>query len=188
MRVTDDKMPKKFSGENSKAAAARARKTTAKEAEVAKKQKEAEEAYWKDDDKQAQKKQQRKEEQEKKRQQQLEKKQVAKMLFEQEMATASTSGKGGKSAPPPKLTRAQIEMVKAAKPSPKKEAVQTHLTMPLEENINRIDVEGEEARSVTEAIAVLRYYCSLFRLFFDKGRSTGTQCGSYSPCWTVFRV
>lgn len=53
-------MPKKFTGENSKATAARARKTAAKDAEHAKKQKDLEDAYWKDDDKQNIKKQQRK--------------------------------------------------------------------------------------------------------------------------------
>nr|CAD7268051.1 unnamed protein product [Timema shepardi] len=31
----------------------------------------------------------------------------------------------------------------------------THIEKPLEENINRIQVEGDEARSVEEAIAVL---------------------------------
>lgn len=53
-------MPKKFAGENSKAAAARARKSAVKEAEVAKKQKDVEDTYWKDDNKHILKKQQRK--------------------------------------------------------------------------------------------------------------------------------
>lgn len=53
-------MPKKFTGENSKAVAARARKTSAKEAEAIRKKQEIEDAYWKDDDKQIQRKQQRK--------------------------------------------------------------------------------------------------------------------------------
>lgn len=147
-------MPKKFVGENSKAAAARARKASAKDAENAKKQKDLEDQYWKDNDKLILKKQQRKEEQEKKKQQQLEKKQEAKMLLEQEMSAVS---KSVKNQPPQKVTRAQIETVKATKPTaPKKEVVETHLTLPLEENINRLTVDGEEARSVTEAIAVLR--------------------------------
>lgn len=147
-------MPKKFVGENSKAAAARARKSSAKEAENAKKQKELEDSYWKDDDKLILKKQQRKEEQEKKRQQLLEKKQEAKMLLEKEMSTVS---KITKNQPPQKITRAQIESAKVTKPAPKKEVIETHLTVPLEENINRLTIEGEEARSVTEAIAVLRF-------------------------------
>ena len=49
-----------------------------------------------------------------------------------------------------------------------KEEVQTHLTTTLEENINRVEVEGVEARTVDEALSVLRYllyFCSnvLFR-------------------------
>ena len=38
----------------------------------------------------------------------------------------------------------------------KKEPV-THIEKPLEENVNRLKVEGEEARSVEEAISVLRF-------------------------------
>lgn len=148
-----ESMPKKFVGENSKAAAARARKASAKETENAKKQKELEDSYWKEEDKLIQKKQQRKEEQERKRQQQLEKKQEAKLLLEKEMSAVN---KTTKNQPPSKVTRAQIELVKVAKPAPKKEVIETHLTVPLEENINRLTVEGEEARNVTEAIAILR--------------------------------
>jgi DNA-binding transcriptional regulator GbsR (MarR family) len=33
----------------------------------------------------------------------------------------------------------------------------THIEKPLEENVNRLQIEGEQARSVEEAIAVLRY-------------------------------
>jgi hypothetical protein len=33
----------------------------------------------------------------------------------------------------------------------------THIEKPLEENVNRLQVEGEEARSVEQAIAMLRY-------------------------------
>lgn len=53
-------MPKKFAGENSKAAAARARKTAAKEETQRKIEKEKEDEYWRDDDKLVQKKIQRK--------------------------------------------------------------------------------------------------------------------------------
>lgn len=53
-------MPKKFTGENSKAAVARARKIAAQEKQNYKKEKEIEDAYWKDDDKLVQKKLQRK--------------------------------------------------------------------------------------------------------------------------------
>ncbi|XP_045482726.1 coiled-coil domain-containing protein 124-B [Harmonia axyridis] len=145
-------MPKKFATENSKAVAARERKKSAKEVELAKKQKAAEDAAWKDDDKQVLKKQQRKEELEKKKQQQLEKKAEAKALLEKEMVSIKST----KPPPPSKVTRAQISKIKTA-PVKKKEdeKVETHLDAPLVENINRLAIDGEEARSVTEAIAVL---------------------------------
>ena len=53
-------MPKKFKGENSKAAAARERKQAAKHEADEKKRQAEEDAYWKDDDKHAQRKQDRK--------------------------------------------------------------------------------------------------------------------------------
>lgn len=147
-------MPKKFVGENSKAVAARQRKAAAKEAEVEKIKKKVEDEYWKDDDKQAVKKQQRKAEQEKKKQEQQEKKAEAKALLEQELASIN---KNPKPAPAPKTTRYQIENTKvtAAAAKPEKPAVETHLEMPLVENVNRLQIEGEEARTVTEAISIL---------------------------------
>ena len=53
-------MPKKFKGENSKAAEARARKQSAKQEADAKKQKEVEDAFWADTDKHVNAKMQRK--------------------------------------------------------------------------------------------------------------------------------
>ena len=53
-------MPKKFKGENSKAAEARARKDAQRHEEAERKQKDLEDQYWKDDDKHVAKKQQRK--------------------------------------------------------------------------------------------------------------------------------
>ena len=53
-------MPKKFKGENSKAAEARARKEQKRVDEQESKQKALEDEYWKDDDKHALRKQQRK--------------------------------------------------------------------------------------------------------------------------------
>lgn len=53
-------MPKKFKGENSKAAAARERKQAAKQEADERKRRAEEDAYWKDDDKHAQRKQDRK--------------------------------------------------------------------------------------------------------------------------------
>ena len=53
-------MPKKFTGENSKAVAARAKKASAKAEAEEKKQKQAEDEYWKDDAKHVVKKQNKK--------------------------------------------------------------------------------------------------------------------------------
>jgi len=148
-------MPKKFAGENSKAVAARARKSAAKDTEKAKKQQEEEDAYWKDNDKNLVKKQQRKEEQERKKQEQLEKKQAIKQMLEQEMEGIK---KPTKVAPPPKITRAQIESSKTAVEAKKEKEVkkvETHIDRPIEENINRLTIEGEEARNVDEAISIL---------------------------------
>ncbi|XP_039278201.1 coiled-coil domain-containing protein 124 [Nilaparvata lugens] len=147
-------MPKKFAGENSKAAASRARKAAAKEEETIKKQKAIEDEYWKDDDKNLAKKQQKKEEQEKKKQELLAKKALNKQLAEEELKSIQVGGKQSAS----KVTRAQIvsetekrnQVAMKAKPQ-----VETHLSKPLEENINRLTIEGEEARTVTEAISIL---------------------------------
>ena len=49
-------MPKKFKGENSKAAVAKERKQAAKQEVEERKKKADEEAYWKDDDKHSQRK------------------------------------------------------------------------------------------------------------------------------------
>lgn len=149
-------MPKKFKGENTKAAAAKERRS-AQQAEIqAKKQKEVEDAYWADDDKQVAKKQQRKEEKEKKRLEQLEHKKELARLAEEEMESV----KGAKAKTVQKMSRAQIaaqqEQLRqeAAAAAEKKEAL-LHHEVPLEENINRLEAEGHEARSVEDAIAVL---------------------------------
>ena len=57
------------------------------------------------------------------------------------------------------MTRAQIreDTEKTNNIQKPKEEVETHLTTPLEENINRVEVEGVEARTVDEALSVLRY-------------------------------
>ena len=55
----EDIMPKKFKGENSKAAAARERKQTVKQEADDRKRQAEEDAYWKDDDKHAQRRQDR---------------------------------------------------------------------------------------------------------------------------------
>lgn len=85
----------------------------------------------------------------------LEKKAEKKAILEQELSSIT---KSSKAPPPTKVTRAQIDTIKNSKPISKKETVETHLTTPLVENINRVVVEREEARSITEAIAILRYF------------------------------
>ena len=53
-------MPKKWKGENPKAAEARERKESKKQAELDRKHRVEEDAYWQDDDKQLHRKEQRK--------------------------------------------------------------------------------------------------------------------------------
>ncbi|XP_026480968.1 coiled-coil domain-containing protein 124 [Ctenocephalides felis] len=142
-------MPKKFAGENNKAVEARARKAAAKEAENAKKQKAAEDKEWEDNDKQIVKKQQRKDEQERKKQQLLEKKAEAKALLEQEMSSIKVAPK----QPLAKITRAQI----MAENEKREAAIKNinkpvSITPPLEENLNRLQIDGEVARTVDDAI------------------------------------
>ncbi|XP_015171355.1 PREDICTED: coiled-coil domain-containing protein 124 [Polistes dominula] len=146
-------MPKKFVGVNSKAVAARERKAAAKEAENTKKALEAEEKAWQDDNKQLLKKKQKQEELEKKRQQQLEKKAEVKALLEQEMATIKVGGK----QPIAKITKSEIlETIErrnqAAKIEKKKEKEKEK---PIEENLNRVVIEGESAHGIDEALSIL---------------------------------
>ncbi|CAL1526279.1 unnamed protein product [Lymnaea stagnalis] len=147
-------MPKKFKGENSKAAEAKARKDALKQAETEKTQRLKEDELWKDDDKHLLRKQQRKEEREKKKQELVERKKTLQQLHEEEM----NSIKGAKSQAA-RLTRAQIienqERIAAAAEAAKAKEKLTHIEIPLEENINQVKTEGDEARTVDEAISVL---------------------------------
>uniref|UniRef100_A0A8D8V9I1 Coiled-coil domain-containing protein 124-A n=1 Tax=Cacopsylla melanoneura TaxID=428564 RepID=A0A8D8V9I1_9HEMI len=147
-------MPKKFVGENSKAVVAKARKNAAKEEENAQKQKQAEDEYWKDDNKNLMKKQQKKEAEEKKRLEQLERKKEAAALLEKEMNSIKVKTD---TKPPPKITRASIQggLQKKKEVEENISAPLTHIEQPLEENINRLEVEGDEARTIDEAIKVL---------------------------------
>ncbi|XP_014298248.1 coiled-coil domain-containing protein 124 [Microplitis demolitor] len=142
-------MPKKFVGENSKAVVARARKAAVKEAENLKKVQEAEDKAWEDDDKQLLKKKQKQEEMEKKRLQQLEKKAEAKALLEKELAAIKIGGKQLVS----KITRAEImsETEKRNQVALKKKEVEK----PIEENLNRVVLEGESAHGIDEALSLL---------------------------------
>ncbi|CAH0694853.1 unnamed protein product [Spodoptera exigua] len=150
-------MPKKFAGENSKAVAARQRKENEKQEKEQKMKKMMEDAEWEDNDEKLKKKQQKKEEQEKKRLEQLQKKAEAKALLEKEMQSIKAAPKAV--PPPPKITRAQIERMKEktikaepVKPVPSKVVVEEP---PLEENLNRIHLDGEVAQTVDEAISIL---------------------------------
>ncbi|XP_045446831.1 coiled-coil domain-containing protein 124 [Melitaea cinxia] len=148
-------MPKKFAGENSKAVAARQRKENTKQEKEQKMKKMIEDSEWEDNDEKLKKKQQKKEEQEKKRLEQLQKKAEAKALLEKEMESI----KSKVAPPPPKITRAHITMMKektikqeAEKPIPSKVVVEEP---PLVENLNRLQIDGEVAQSVDEALSIL---------------------------------
>jgi len=151
-------MPKKFKGENSKAVVARARKAAIQHEKEEKLKAAAEDEYWRDDDKHLQKKQQRKDDTEKKRQEQLEKKKEREELLAAEM----DSLKSAKPAPTAKVTRAEIEVNKqkiaAEEAAARVDRQESNISvdeMPLEENINRMVVDGDEARGIDEAISVL---------------------------------
>lgn len=87
----------------------------------------------------------------------MEKKAEAKALLEKELASIK---KPSKPAPTPKTTRYQIENNKTNNSQAtkvEKLVVETHLDVPLEENVNRLAIDGEEARTITDAISILRY-------------------------------
>lgn len=152
-------MPKKFQGENSKAATARARKAEAKAVEDARKKREEEDALWQETDKHVLKKGQRKDDKEKKRLELLERKKENQRLLDEESSrirgkSTKEAGNGGK------VTRAQIEEILENEQQEQQEQQpkeKSHLETPLEENVNRIipDEGTMEARTIEDAIAVL---------------------------------
>ncbi|XP_077556077.1 coiled-coil domain-containing protein 124 [Haemaphysalis longicornis] len=144
-------MPKKF-GTNTKSAEARAKKEAVKTAEKEKKERAEQEALWADDDKHIARKQQRKEEKDKKKTEQLEKKAALKQMYDEEMNSIKAA-----KARAEKVTRADIAAL-AERQQQKAQKNPEDLLLhekPLEENINRVIVEGDEARTVEDAIAVL---------------------------------
>ncbi|RUS84559.1 hypothetical protein EGW08_007654 [Elysia chlorotica] len=147
-------MPKKFKGENSKAVEAKVRKNAQQKEAADKAEKERLDELWKDDDKHIARKLQRKDDKEKKRVEQLERKKELQQLHEQEM----DSIKGAKSQAA-KMTRAQIietqERLAAEAEAAKIKSQLSHDEIPIEENVNRIEIEGTEARNVDEAISAL---------------------------------
>lgn len=102
----------------------------------------------------------KKEEAERKRQEALEKKKEKESILAQEEAEhkAMAAKKGGQTQ---KMSRAQIreeaERREAIARGRANQDTKTHLDAPLEENVNRVQVEGVEARTVDEALSVLRY-------------------------------
>lgn len=87
---------------------------------------------------------------EKKRLQQLEKKAEAKALLEKELAAIKIGGKQLVS----KITRAEImsETEKRNQVALKKKEVEK----PIEENLNRVVLEGESAHGIDEALSLLK--------------------------------
>ncbi|KAG7514314.1 hypothetical protein JOB18_030437 [Solea senegalensis] len=150
-------MPKKFQGENSKAATAKARKAEAKAVADARKKQEEEDALWQETDKHVLKKGQRKDDKEKKRLDLLERKKENQRLLDEEAATLK--GRAQKEAAAGgKVTRAQIEnMLQDEQQEQLNPQEKSHLETPLEENVNRIipDEGSVEARTIEDAIAVL---------------------------------
>ncbi|XP_058494672.1 coiled-coil domain-containing protein 124 [Solea solea] len=150
-------MPKKFQGENSKAATAKARKAEAKAVADARKKQEEEDALWQETDKHVLKKGQRKDDKEKRRLDLLERKKENQRLLDEEAATIK--GRAQKEAAAGgKVTRAQIEnMLQDEQQEQLNPQEKSHLETPLEENVNRIIPEegSMEARTIEDAIAVL---------------------------------
>ncbi|VDP92166.1 unnamed protein product [Echinostoma caproni] len=148
-------MPKKL-GTCPKALEARERRAEKKKEEKEKKERELEEAYWKDEDKHVNKKLQRKDERDEKRQEQLDKKKEKERLYAQELAEIKAAKGANVKSCHTKLTQAQIASAREAlaeqlaalnKKQTKKE------TEEIQPNVNRMEVEGLEARNVEEAIA-----------------------------------
>ncbi|VDK73886.1 unnamed protein product [Litomosoides sigmodontis] len=137
---------------------ARARKEAAKREEAEKKKKAEEDAYWQDDDKNVARKQ-RKEEAERKRMEALQRKHENRLAHDEEMK--ALLGKGAGSS---KVTQAAIEANKRAEEERKCEEEKERLLKEqrlkakeeeIEENVNQLEVEGETAHTVTEAINIL---------------------------------
>lgn len=145
-------MPKKFATENTKAVTAKEKKKQAKDLQDTKKQQELDEAAWKDDDKRLQKKLKKKEVEEKKKQEAVQRKAERKDLLEKELTEVLK-----KSNSASKLTQAQIIKNRDDEINlkPKEKKIETHLDVPLEENLNRKENISCMARSIDEAISIL---------------------------------
>lgn len=160
-------MPKKGPrGENSKAVEARARKEDKKNEEKDRKAQAEEDARWEDNDKMVLKKQNRMQQREASAAEKAAHKASLKTAYEDDMAAAASVTTSTKNATA-KLTRA--EMQRRLDEEARREAAArkgstgaddatttaTHLDEPLVENLNRLQMEEDSARSVGEAIHVL---------------------------------
>ncbi|KAF5401702.1 hypothetical protein PHET_05009 [Paragonimus heterotremus] len=164
-------MPKKL-GTCPKALEARERRAEKKKEEREKKERELEEEYWKDDDKHVTKKLQRKvgsvficiqikqDEKGDKRQEQLDKKKELKRMYLEELMESNNVKKAAGTSQPSKVTQAQIaaardkltaQLAELDRKASKKQTEE----LKIESNPNRIECDGEEARTVQEAIAIL---------------------------------
>jgi len=132
---------------NSKASEAKARRDAVKQEAEIKKKKEIEDELWRDDDKNCIKKQKRKEDKEKKRIDQMEKKREAQLLLEAELSEIKTNQVNQK------VTRHQL-MKELAPSKPITEQILNEES-PIEENLNRLTMHDEEARTVDEALNML---------------------------------
>lgn len=146
-------MPRKFSTQNPKSVAARERKNNASAETEIKKQQEQEDNSWVENDKKIMKRLQKREIEEKKKQEHNKKKSEAKALLENELEQLTKKIVKADKETMPKLRQAQINKNNNTKKS--REDGETHLSIPLEENVNRIKSDENVARTVDEAISVL---------------------------------
>ena len=85
------------------------------------------------------------------------------MAQEDSEIKAHAAKKGGQTQ---KMSRAQIReeaerreaVARGRAAAATNNDINTHLSKPLEENINRVEVDAVEARTVDEALSVLRYF------------------------------
>ncbi|VVC25504.1 High mobility group box domain,Coiled-coil domain-containing protein 124 [Cinara cedri] len=141
-------MPKKFVGMNSKALEAKARRDQIKQEADAKKKQAIEDELWRDDDKSVVKKQKRKANKEKKRIDQMEKKREAQLLLEAEYGEIKTK------PITQKITRHQLMKDLETPSNPKPQPILNDEST-IEENLNRLTMHDEEARTVDEALNML---------------------------------
>ncbi|UXI17082.1 unc-13 [Sarcoptes scabiei] len=151
-------MPKKL-GVNTKALEAKARKDSAKKIKEELIQKQKEDEYWRDDDRLVNRKLERQQQREAKKQEVQQRKAQNRAAYEEEQKNVVKTVKN-KEQSNPKMTRSHIQNLiekqkKKEEPENNIQREPTHLEMPLEENINHLIVDGEEARNVDEAISIL---------------------------------